>query len=129
MYEKLTTQRSGPMSHIESKINTSLQYMNIDVQLARNVIYMGTTKFSCKLLDSLAIVNIIFNNGKCYARCTQGSCSANFRNKHNIDLRDEEFECTHICSHLQALFMNFFPDFFLSENEEFFNEILLNPIL
>ena len=118
MYNKLTTERSGPMSHLEAKINTSLQYMNTDVQLAGNVIYSGTTKFLCKSFDSLAIVNITFHNGKCYARCTQGRCSANFRNKHNIDQRDEELECTHICCHLQTLFTNlenfksFFPDFF-----------------
>ena len=31
MYNKLTTERSGPMSHLEAKINTSLQYMNTDV--------------------------------------------------------------------------------------------------
>ena len=64
MYENITTQRTGPLSHIEAKINTSLQYMNTDVQLAGNVIYTGTTKFSCKSFDSLAIVNITFNNGK-----------------------------------------------------------------
>ena len=128
MYNKLTTERSGPMSHLEAKINTSLQYMNTDVQLASNVIYSGTTKFSCKSFDSLAIVNITFHNGKCYARCTQGRCSANFRNKHNIDWRDEELECTHICCHLQTLFTNlenfksFFPDFFASENEELFHD-------
>ena len=128
MYNKLTTERSGPMSHLEAKINTSLQYMNTDVQLASNVIYSGTTKFSCKSFDSLAIVNITFHNGKCYARCTQGRCSANFRNKHNIDQRDEELECTHICCHLQTLFTNlenfksFFPDFFASENEELFHD-------
>ena len=83
-------------------------------------------KFSCKSFDSLAIVNITFSNGKCYARCTQGTCAANFKNKHNIHRRDEECESTHICCHLQTLFTNlenfksFFPDFFLSSDEEFF---------
>ena len=126
MYERLTTQRTGLLSHLESKTNTSLQYMNTDVQLAGNVIYTGTTKFSCRAFNSLAIVNITFSNGKCYAKCTQGTCAANFKNKHNIHSRDEEFECTHICCHLQTLFTNlenfksFFPDFFLSSNEEFF---------
>ena len=58
--------------------------MNIDVQLAGNVIYTRTMKFSCKSFDSLAIVNITFSNGKCYTRCTQGTCAAKFKNKHNI---------------------------------------------
>ena len=85
MYENLTTQRIGHLSHIEEKINTSLQHMNTDVQLAGNVICTGTTKFSCKSFDSLAIANIMFNNGQCYARCTQGTFAANFKNKYNID--------------------------------------------
>ena len=84
MYESLTTERSGTLSHIQAKVNTSFQYMNTDVQLAGNVIYAGTAKFSCKSFDSLAIVNITFSNGKCYARCTQGTCAANSKNKHNI---------------------------------------------
>ena len=84
MHERLTTQRTGLLSHIEAKINSLLQYMNSDVQLAGTVIYTGTAKFSCKAFDSLAIVNISFSNGKCYARCTQGTCAANFKNKHNI---------------------------------------------
>ena len=66
MYNKLTTERSGPMSHLKAKINTSLQYMNTDVQLASNVIYSGTTKFLCKSFDSLAIVNITFHNEKMF---------------------------------------------------------------
>ena len=100
--------------------------MNTDLQLAGNIIYTGTTKFSCKSFDSLSIVNITFNNGKCYARCTQGTCAANFKNKHNIHCQDEEFESTHICCHLQTLFTNlenlksFCPNFFLSSYEEFF---------
>ena len=126
MYDSITTQRSAPLSHIQSKINTSLQYMNMDVQLAGKVIYTGTTKFSCKSFDSLAIVNITFSNGKSYARCTQGTCAANFKNKHNIHHRDEECESTHIHCHLQTLFSNlenfksFFPDFFVSSDEQIF---------
>ena len=125
MYENITTERSGPLSHIETKINTLLQYMNTDVQLAANVIYTGTTKFSCKSFDSLAIVHITFTSHKCYVRCTEGICAANFKNKHNIDCQDEEFECTHICCHLQTLFTNlenfqsFFHDFFAWSDEEF----------
>ena len=53
----------------------------------------------------------------------------NFRKKTTIfDWRNEELECTHICCHLQTLFMNlenfksFFPDFFASENEELFHD-------
>ena len=124
MYENINTQRTGPLSHLETKINTSLQYMNTDVQLAGNVIYTGTTKFSCKSFDSLAIVNITFTNWKCYTRCTEGACAANFKNKDNIHGQDQEFEFTHICCHLQTLltklenFKSFFPDFFASSDEK-----------
>ena len=98
--------------------------MNSDVQLGGNVIYTTTMKFSCKGYQFLSIVNITFTNGKCYTQCQDGMCAANFKSKKNIDWRDEETECTHICSHLKTLFSNleyfksYFPDFFTSSDEE-----------
>ena len=65
-----------------NSVNKSLQYMNDPIQLTGSVLIGGTTKFSIKSQDNLcAFVNITFNNNKCFAKCTNGICSAQMQNR------------------------------------------------
>ena len=115
-----TTTLSRPLQ----KVHESLQFINDPVQLARNVIYIGTTKFTIVGNDSYSVVNLTFLNGQCFAKCTQGMCGANLKNTRNIDKRDKDNEHISLCSHLNALYWNFelvknfFPHFFNINEDE-----------
>ena len=63
-------------------VHKSLQHMNDPVQLVGNVIQGGTTQFSAKGKESLAIVHITFYQGNAQILlCTDGHCAINFKNR------------------------------------------------
>ena len=81
-----TTEFTGPLF----MVHKSLQHMNDPVQLVSNVIQSGTTRFSAKGKESLAIVHITFYQGNAQILCTDGHCAINFKNRKNITWRDPD---------------------------------------
>ena len=102
-----------------NSVNKSLQYMNDPIQLAGSVLIGGTTKFSIKSQDNLcAFVNITFNNNKCFAKCTNGICSAQMQNRKKIPKTASLQNVTNLCEHMKTIaehldyIKSFFPEHF-----------------
>ena len=105
-----------------NSVNTSLQYMNHPIQLTGSVLIGGTTKFSIKSQDNLfAFVNITFNNNKCFAKCTNGICSAQMQNQKKIPKTASLQNVTNLCEHMKTIaehldyIKSFFPEYFEDE--------------
>ena len=102
-----------------NSVNKSLQYMNDPIQLTGSVLIGGTTKFSIKSQDNLcAFVNITFNNNKCFAKCTNGICSAQMQNQKKIPKTASLQNVTNLCEHMKTIaehldyIKSFFPEYF-----------------
>ena len=65
-------------------VNSSLQFMNDPVQLLGGVQPRGSTKFSVNGDPDYSVVSITFPNGKCYAKCYNGTCKARMQNRKKI---------------------------------------------
>ena len=120
-YTTVSTQATTQFTRPLFMVHKLLQHMNSPVQLVRNVIPGGTTRFSAKGKEGLSIAHISFYQGNAQVLCTDGHCTINFKNKKNITCQDLDHQYTHVCSHLHTMFVNwdsvkgFFPDFFLQQ--------------
>ena len=120
-YTTVTTQARTQFPRPLFNVHKSLQHMNSSIQLVGNVIPGGTTRFSAKGKEDLAIVHISFYQGNAQIQCTDWHHSINFKNKKNKTHQDPDHQYTQVCSHLHTMFVNwdslkgFFPDFFLQE--------------
>ena len=99
-YAHVTTQPTTSFTRTHHMVHDSLQYINDPVQLVGNVIQGGTTRFSAKGKESLAIVHITFYQGNAQILCTDWHCEINFKNRKNITRGDPDQASTHVCSHL-----------------------------
>ena len=82
-YEKLQHQNTN-LSTTLSMVQESLQYMNDEILLLRNVL-PHATKYSFKgSTDSYSVVHINIHQGTCYAECTEGMCCAGMHNRSQI---------------------------------------------
>ena len=83
------------------EVQNSLQYINNPVQLVGNVLNHTTTKFSVEGDESYSVVNFTFQEGKCYAKCTDGICRVQVKS-HRSQLKnlasDVPILHTEICS-------------------------------
>ena len=109
---------SGVLSKPLEKISKTLQFIEDPVHLLGSVFPKATTKFSVAGSDCYSTINISFPNGKCYAKCLNGMCAANLRNKKKIpkslSLKEKDKLCSHIrtlSDHLEYV-QAFFPDYF-----------------
>ena len=83
MYEKLQNTHTD-LNIIESTVKTSFDEMNNEVILLDNILPQGTTKFSVKGKQCYSLINITFPPNNCHAKCTNGICCANLKNKKKI---------------------------------------------
>ena len=122
-YTTVTTQPTTEFTRPLFMVHESLHHVNDPVQLVGNVIQSGTTRFSAKGKQSLAIVHITFYQGNAQILCTDGHCAINFKNGKNITQRDPDQASTHVCSHLCTMFIHWDavkglpPHFFIQEED------------
>ena len=119
LYEKLQNTQTD-LNIIESTVKTSLHEMNNEVVLLGNVIPQGSTKFSVKGKQCYSLINITFPPNNCHAKCTNGMCCANLKNKKKIPKHLPIQNVDYICEHLniftkhldfvKSLFPAFFTD-------------------
>ena len=80
-------------------------------------------------MTTVQSLTLVFFNGTCHVKCTDGMCGANFRNKKKSPYLRKSHDYTadddlHICYHFKTFFENlelfksFFPDFFNQDTEE-----------
>ena len=106
-------------------VQKSLQYSQYPVQLLGQVLPQGTTKFSVKGDDSYANVHFTFYQGKCFAKCTNGMCATQMRNKKKVAKTVSLGDADKVCPHLKNVYANFdyvkafFPHYFNEEDLEF----------
>ena len=106
------------------KVKESLQYINDPIQLVGSVLPSLTTKFSVKGEEDTSTVHVSFPSGRCYAKCMNGSCAANLRNKKKItktvSLKEKDKLCPHIATISEHLdnFKSYFPDHFEGSPDE-----------
>ena len=107
------------------KVQNSLQYMNNPVQLVGNVLNHATTKFSVQGDDNYSVVNFTFQQGNCYAKCTDGVCGIQMSNRGKIPKKITIEQEDKVCSLLTTIHRNlqyitgFFPMYFTKdENSE-----------
>ena len=99
--------------------------MNNPVQLVGNVLNHATTKFSVQGDDNYSVVNFTFQQGNCYAKCTDGVCGIQMSNRGKIPKKVTIEQEDKVCSHLTTIHRNlqyitgFFPMYFTQdENSE-----------
>ena len=112
------------LSILHMKIKETLGSLQEEVVLLGDVLPHTTTKFSVQGEEDLcSVVTISFRRGQCYARCTEGICSAQSRNRKKIP---KVYSCEdpgELCTHLQVLGKHYdslhslFPEFFNPEAE------------
>lgn len=112
------------LTKAEEMVKDSLQYMDQPIQLIGNVLPFATTKFSIKGDDDFATVHISFPQNKCYAKCLNGMCAANMRNKKKIpktvSIKEKSKLCPHIrtmAEHLEYV-KSFFPAHFEPQEQD-----------
>ena len=99
--------------------------MNNPVQLVGNILNHATTEFSIQGDDSYSVVNFTFQQGNCYAKCTDGVCGVQMSNRGKIPKKVTNEQEDKVCSHLTTILRNlqyitgFFPGYFTQdENSE-----------
>ena len=108
---------------IELTVKTSLDEMNNEVQLLGNILPQATTKFSVKGKECYSVINISFPPNICHAKCTNGMCCANLKNKKEIPKHLPVEEVHYLCDHLNIFtkhlhfVKSLFPEFF-THNED-----------
>ena len=84
---------------------------------------LGSTKFSVKGKQCYSLINITFPPNNCHAKCTNGMCCANLKNKKKIPKHLLIQDIQYICDHLNIFtkHLNFvkslFPSFFTQNKE------------
>ena len=131
-WEKINSPEPLPNLHL--KIMETMDHMEEEVILLGNALPQTTSKFSIKgEEDHYSIVTISFRQGQCWARCTEGVCSAKTRNKKKIPKLDSLQNPGELCTHLQVLgqhlplLRGYFPEFF-SDDEEEREELVTQPV-
>ena len=66
----------------------------------------GTTRFSAKGKESLAIVHITFYQGNAQILCTDGHCAINFKNRKNITRQDPDHASTQFVLQDSAVYLS-----------------------
>ena len=129
-----TTQRGHSIVNRPlAKVKESLQYINEPVQLVGSVQPGATTKFSVQGDINYSLIHISFPQGKCYAKCMNGMCACNMRNKKKIPKSLNLSEKSKLCSHLNTLHEHmekvsgFFPQYFANGHDNTQNEEGNNP--
>ena len=123
-YTSLIHQNTG-LTHALQKVQNSLQYMNNPVQLVGNVLNHATTKFSVQGDDSYSVVNFTFQQGNCYAKCTDGVCGVQMSNRGKIPKKVTIEQEDKVCSHLTTIHRNlqyitgFFPGYFTQDENSY----------
>ena len=119
-YEEATLQ--GPnISRSVKLVMKSLQYTQTPVQLVGQILPQGTTKFSVAGEgSSYSFVHFTFHQGKCFAKCTNGMCATQMRNKKRIAKTVSLSDADKVCPHLKTVYENF--DFVSSHFPHYFNE-------
>ena len=111
------------LSLLQKKVKQSLPGVNDPVLLLGDVMSHGSTKFSIQGDTDFAIVSISFRLGMCFARCLNGVCSAQARNKKRVPKVIPLDQQHHHCSHLRTLFQHLdfihslFPEFFQADED------------
>ena len=86
------------------QVQDSLQFMNTPIQLTGNVLERGTTKFSVKGEDdTVEFVHIMFQQGKCYAKCLGGICSVELQAKKKLPWLHPITATPNLCLHMQQI--------------------------
>lgn len=119
-----STSGTDSLSPALHKVKLSLQYINDPMQLVGSVLPHATTKFSVKDDDgSTSLVHITFPQNKCYARCMNGMCAANLRNKKKIPKSFSFQDSDRLCPHFKTmvgqldLLQSFFPNYFNNDDD------------
>lgn len=118
------SQTPNSLTTPEKLVQESLAFMAEPVILLGDVIPNTTTKFSVKGHGSYSVIHISFNQGLCLAKCSQGICGAQMRNKKKIPKAVSLGESDKLCSHLNTLFCNinvlkdYFPDYFQDSSSD-----------
>jgi hypothetical protein len=99
------------------------------VFLLGDVVLHGATKFSVRNEEeedevSFSVCHVTFRGDKCFVRCMDGSCAAQFHNKSKIPRIFSLCETKKVCTHLKTFYQNLdkiqalFPEYFQAEDGE-----------
>ena len=92
---------------LRDKIKQSLEFMNNPVVLLGPASDKGSTKFSVKSNDHLAVVHMNFlKSGICYITCTNGECAAKMVNKKKMPKQFNISNTQNVCDHLHTVYAN-----------------------
>ena len=127
-YDRISVLNEKDLNRALHTMKNSLQFINEPVQLLGSVVPSSATKFSVQAEDSVALVTVSFDIGRCYIKCHSGMCVATTLNKKRMPKSKKLSLSGDFCRHLTTVNQNidsvrkFFPDFFeenaVEEEEE-----------